>query len=126
MSEQMQASHYSDQQPGEHEPSLAEVAARRMAARTQWQKALARAKERFNPVNVRNEVVENAADTIGGAADKAGAVAWAHRGKLALAGVLGGLFFARKPIAKATAPLADQAKTAFGRAKQAVRDRTKR
>lgn len=106
-----------------HEPSLAEVAARRMAARTQWQKALARAKERFTPGNVKDEMVENAAETIGNAADKAATAAWAHRGKLALAGLLGGLFFARKPLAKASAPLATKARTKVAEAGKALRNR---
>lgn len=108
------------------EPSLAEIAARRVAARSQWQKALARAKERFDPVNMREEVIDTASDKIGTAADKAGAVAWAHRGKLAIAGLLGSLFFARKPIAKVTTPLAEQARTTFGKARQGLRDRKKR
>lgn len=109
-----------------HPPSLAEVAARRLAARAQWQKALARAKDRFTPANLRNEAVESAADAIGGAADKAGAAAWAHRGKIAIAAILGGLLFARKPIAKAAAPMARQVKTATEKAVSSIRDRTRR
>lgn len=94
--------------------TLAEVSARRLAARTQWQKALARAKERFAPANLREEAIDTAADTLGNAADKGAAFAWAHRGKIALAGLLGGLFLARKPIGKAAAPLASQAKDKIG------------
>jgi hypothetical protein len=94
--------------------TLAEVSARRLAARTQWQKALARAKERFAPGNLREEAIHSAADTLGSAADKGASLAWAHRGKIALAGLLGGLFLARKPIAKAAAPLASQAKGKIG------------
>lgn len=108
-----------------HDPSLAEISARRLAARTQWQRALARARERFTPANVSNEMVERAADTIGEAADKTATLAWAHRGKIALAGLLGGLFLARKPIAKAAAPLAGRAKEALGQAAGAIRDRKK-
>lgn len=132
MNDLPQAPQESDAEPAQEQaeqaeaPSLAEVAARRLAARTQWQKALARARERFNPVNVRDEVIETAADKIGTAADKAGAIAWAHRGKLAVAGLIGGLFFARKPIAKAAAPLADQAKATIDKAAQAIRDRSGR
>lgn len=108
------------------EPSLAEVSARRVAARTQWQKALARAKERFSPGNVREEMVETAADTVGTAVDKAGSVAWAHRGKLALAGIFGGLFLARKPIARVAVPAAEQARNRLGTLLKAIGERTKR
>jgi ElaB/YqjD/DUF883 family membrane-anchored ribosome-binding protein len=106
-------------------PSLSEVSARRLAARTQWQMALARAKERFTPANLGNEMVEKAADTIGGAADKAGSAAWAHRGKIAVAGLLGGLLFWRKPIAKAATPLAQQAKVTASKAAQSLRNHKK-
>ena len=94
--------------------TLAEVSARRLAARTQWQKALARAKERFAPANLREEAIDSAAETVGNAADKGAAFAWAHRGKIALAGLLGGLFLARKPIAKAAKPFATQARGKIG------------
>lgn len=114
------------QAPDSHEPSLSEMAARRVAARTQWQKALARAKERFSPANIRNEAVDTAADAIGAAADKAGALAWAHRGKLALASLLGGLILARKPICKVAAPMADQTRTSFRKAARTLRDRFRR
>ncbi|GGB60514.1 hypothetical protein [Blastomonas aquatica] len=109
----------------EHEPSLAEVAARRLAARSQWQQALARAQVRFNPVNMRNEAVETAADAIGGAVDKVGATAWMHRGKLAMAGVLSGLFFARKPISQACAPVIEKTKVSIDKAAARVRAKTK-
>ncbi len=121
MTEQMQAA----QSPDEHEPSFAEVAARRVAARTQWQKALARAKERFTPANVADEAVDTAANTIGGAADKAAGFAWAHRGKLALAGLLGGLIYGRKPIAKATGPLVGKARASIGKARETLLSRKK-
>lgn len=110
----------------ENAPSLAEVTARRVAARSQWQKALARAQERFAPANLRDEAVHNVAETIGGAADKAATMAWAHRGKLALTGLLGGLLYFRKPVAKAVAPLAGRAKASAHRASEAVRRRTRR
>lgn len=121
MTDQMLAQQ-GDDEPA-HEPGLAEVAARRLAARTQWQKALARAKDRFAPDNVKEEMIDQAADAIGGAADKAAALAWAHRGKVALAGLLGGLFLARKPLAKAAGPLAGKAGASIGKAAQALRDR---
>jgi hypothetical protein len=95
--------------------SLAEVSARRLAARSQWQKALARAQDRFAPANLRDEAIETAAEKIGNAADKAAGLALAHRGKIALAGLLGGLLLARKPIARNAAPLADKAKAGLGR-----------
>ena len=95
--------------------TLAEMAARRLAARSQWQKALARARERFAPANLRDEAIDSAATTLSGAADKGAALAWAHRGKIALAGLLGGLFLARKPIAEVARPLAAQTKGAVGR-----------
>jgi len=101
--------------------SLAEVSARRLAARSQWQKALARAKDRFAPANLRDEAIETAAEKIGNAADQAAGLAWAHRGKIALAGLLGGLFFARKPIARAAGPIADKAKHQAARAREALR-----
>ncbi len=109
----------SDESPHPHEDddsaqTLAEVSARRLAARTQWQKALARAKERFAPANLREEAIHTAADTLGNAADKGASLAWAHRGKIALAGLLGGLFLARKPIGKAAGPLASQARDKIG------------
>lgn len=119
-------------EPPHHDPeddgaeSLAEVSARRLAARSQWQKALARAKDRFTPANLRDEAIETAAEKIGNAADQAAGLAWAHRGKIALAGLLGGLFFARKPIAKAAAPLADKAKLQAGKAREALRRTGKR
>ena len=116
--------------PRDHEDdgaeSLAEVSARRLAARSQWQKALARAKHRFTPANLRDEAIETAAETIGNAADQAAGLAWAHRGKIALAGLLGGLFLARKPIAKVAAPLADKAKLQAGKARDALRRTSKR
>lgn len=116
--------------PHDHEDdgaeSLAEVSARRLAARSQWQKALARAKDRFTPANLRDEAIETAAEKIGNAADQAAGLAWAHRWKIALAGLLGGLFFARKPIAKAAAPLADKAKLQAGKAREALRRTGKR
>ena len=59
--------------------SLAEVSARRLAARSQWQKALARAKDRFAPANLRDEAIETAAEKIGNAADQAAGLAWTHR-----------------------------------------------
>lgn len=123
MTDQMQAPH--EPTTPDHEPSLAEVAARRLAARSQWQQALARAKVRFNPVNMRNEAVDTAADAIGGAADKVGTVAWAHRGKLALAGVVSGLLFARKPITRVCAPLMEKTKASIDKAAASVRNRTK-
>jgi hypothetical protein len=101
--------------------SLAEVSARRLAARTQWQKALARAKDRFAPANLRDEAIETAAEKIGHAADQAAGIAWTHRWKIALAGLLGGLFLARKPIAKAAAPLADKARGQAEKAREALR-----
>lgn len=108
-----QAAHLPDDDQGpEHELSLAEISARRTAAHSQWQKALARAKERFTPGNMRDEAIHNAAETIGGAADKAASMAWAHRGKLALAGLLGGLVFFRQPVARTAGPLATKAKNA--------------
>ncbi|MFN3818903.1 hypothetical protein [Blastomonas sp.] len=107
------------------EPSLAEVSARRLAARSQWEKALARAKERFNPVNLRDEVVQTTADKIGGAADEAGAAAWAHRGKLAIAGLIGGIFLARKPIVEKGAPLAEHARASAEKAMTSLRRRFK-
>lgn len=107
------------------EPSLAEVAARRLAARSQWQKALARAKERFTPVNLRDEAVHTAADKIGTAADKVGTAAWAHRGKLAVAGLLGGVFLARKPIAEKGPPLVKQVRSALSTTADAIRARIK-
>lgn len=111
--------------PHDHEDdgaeSLAEVAARRLAARSQWQKALARAKDRFAPANLRDEAIHTAADKIGNAADHAAGFAWAHRGKIALAGLLGGLFLARKPIAKATAPLAEKARAQASKARVTLR-----
>lgn len=95
-----------------HKPGLAEVAARRMAARSQWQMALARAKDRFAPASVKEELISTAAETIGGAADKAASLALAHRGKIAVTGLLGGvaaaLVIARKPIARAAGPRAGQ------------------
>lgn len=106
--------------------SLAEVSARRLAARSQWQKALARAKDRFAPAHLRDEAIHTAAEKIGGAADHAAGLAWAHRGKLALAGLLGALFFARKPIARATAPLADKARHQAEKAREALRRTGKR
>lgn len=109
-----------------HDPSLAEVAARRLAARSQWEMALARAKERFAPSNVANEMIENTADTIGEAADKTASLAWAHRWKIALAGLLGGLFLARKPIGKNAGPIATRAKTSLSNAADAIRNRKKR
>lgn len=109
-----------------HEPSLAEVSARRTAAHTQWQKALARAKERFKPANMRDEAIHNAAEAVGGAADKAASAAWAHRGKLALAGVLGGLVVFRKPVAKVAGPLAAKAKVSIHEATRAIDKRIKR
>lgn len=102
--------------------SLAEISARRLAARSQWQKALARARDRFAPANLRDEAIETAAEKIGHAADHAAGLAWAHRGKIALAGMLGGLFLARKPIARNAAPLADKAKTGLGRLGTKLRD----
>lgn len=126
MTDETPAQMHAAEASSEHEPSLAEISARRTAAHSQWEKALARAKERFNPVNVRNEVVDTAANAIGEAADTAGSFAWAHRGKLAVAGLLGGLFFARKPIAKAAAPLTGQAKVSLDKATQAIRERTRR
>lgn len=121
-----EASHDDDSPKAEeHDPSLAEISARRLAARTQWQRALARAKERFTPANVSSEMADRAAETIGQAADKTAAFAWAHRGKIALAGLLGGLFLARKPIAKAAVPLASKAKESLGQAAQAFKDRKK-
>lgn len=114
------------QAPDSQEPSLAEMAARRAAARSQWQKALARARERFSPSNMRNEALDTAADAIGTAADKAGALAWAHRGTLAVAGVLGGLFLARKPIGKVAVPMADQARTSFRQVARRVRNHFRR
>jgi hypothetical protein len=120
-------SHLPDADQGpEHEPSLAEVSARRTAAHAQWQKALARAKERFTPGNIRNEAIDNVAETVGGAADKAASLAWAHRGKLALAGLLGGLVVFRKPVAEVTGPLAAKAKGSIDRATAAIRQRVTR
>lgn len=115
----------SDPLPKE-EPSLAEVAARRTAAHSQWQKALARARERFTPSNMRDEAIHNAAEAIGGAADKAATTAWAHRGKLALAGLAGGLVYFRKPVARVAGPLAAQAKASIDGATRAIRHRIKR
>ncbi|WP_017672562.1 hypothetical protein [Blastomonas sp. AAP53] len=90
--------------------SLAEVSARRLAARSQWQMALARAKDRFAPANLRDEAIDTAAHAVGNAADRGASLAWAHRGKIALAGLLGGLFLARKPIREAAGPLTTKAK----------------
>ena len=101
--------------------SLAEVSARRLAARSQWQKALARAKDRFAPANLRDEAIETATEKIGHAADQAAGIAWTHRWKIALAGLLGGLFLARKPITKAAAPLADKARGQAEKAREALR-----
>jgi len=101
--------------------TLAEVSARRLAARSQWQKALARAKDRFAPANLRDEAVETAAEKIGSAADKAAGLAWAHRGKIVLAGLLGGLFLARKPIAQNAAPLAAKARDGVSKAAAKLR-----
>lgn len=109
-----------------HDSSLAEVSARRLAARTQWQMALARAKERFAPANVATEIIDRTADTIGGAADKSASLAWAHRGKIALAALLGGLFVARKPIAKNAGPLAARAKVSLNDAADAIKNLKKR
>lgn len=106
--------------------SLAEVSARRLAARSQWQKALARAKDRFAPANLRHEAIETAAEKIGNAADQAAGLAWTHRWKIALAGLLGGLFLARKPITKAAAPLADKAREQAEKARDALRSTGKR
>lgn len=106
--------------------SLAEVSARRLAARSQWQKALARAKDRFAPANLRDEAIHTAAEKIGDAADTAAGLAWAHRGKLALAGLLGGLFLARKPLGKAVAPLADKARHQAEKAREALHKPGKR
>lgn len=106
--------------------SLAEVSARRIAARSQWQKALARAKDRFAPANLRDEAIETVAEKVGNAADQAAGLAWAHRGKIALAGLLGGLFFARKPIAKAAGPITEKAKVQAARARKALRKSGKR
>ncbi|PXW71593.1 hypothetical protein C7451_11237 [Blastomonas natatoria] len=103
--------------------SLAEVSARRLAARTQWQKALARARDRFAPANLRDEALDAAAERIGTAADSAAGFAWAHRGKIALAGLLGGLFLARKPIARNVAPLAEKAKQGIEKTTARLRDR---
>ena len=108
-----------------HDPDLAASAARRVAARTQWQKALARAKERFAPPNVTSEMIDRTADAIGGAADKTAALAWPHRIKIALVAVLGGLFLARKPIGKAAGPLAARASKALQNAANAVKNRLK-
>lgn len=96
--------------------SLSAMAARRLAARTQWQRALARAKDRFAPANLRDEAVGHTAEKIGGAVDRGGAFAWAHRGKIAVAGLLGGLFLARKPIAKTAGPLAAHARRHISKA----------
>lgn len=106
--------------------SLAEVSARRLAARSQWQKALARAKDRFAPANLRDEAIETAAEKIGNAADQAAGLAWTHRWKIALAGLLGGLFLARKPITKTAAPLADKARAQAEKARDALRSTGKR
>lgn len=114
-------------EPPHHDPeddgaeSLAEVSARRLAARSQWQKALARAKDRFAPANLRDEAIETAAEKIGNAADQAAGLAWTHRWKIAMAGLLGGLFLARKPIAKATAPLGEKARQQATKARDALR-----
>lgn len=115
-----------DPDDGDGAESLAEVAARRLAARSQWQKALARAKDRFAPANLRDEAIETAAEKIGNAADQAAGLAWAHRWKIALAGLLGGLFLARKPIAKAAAPLTDKARAQAEKAREALRNTAKR
>lgn len=106
--------------------SLAEVSARRLAARSQWQKALARAKDRFAPASLRDEAIETVAEKVGNATDQAAGLAWAHRGKIALAGLLGGLFFARKPIAKAAGPIAEKAKVQAAKARDALRRTGKR
>ncbi|MDM7955627.1 hypothetical protein [Blastomonas sp.] len=115
----------SDLQHPSDEPSLAEVTVRRTAAHTQWQKALARAKERFTPANVRDEAINNAAEAVGGAADKVGSLAWAHRGKLAIAGLLGGLVVFRKPVAEVAGPLAVKARASIDTATSAIKDRLK-
>lgn len=116
--------------PHDHEDdgaeSLAEVSARRLAARSQWQKALARAKDRFAPAHLRDEAIETAAEKIGNAADQAAGLAWAHRWKIAIVGLLGGLFLARKPITKAAGPIADKAKIQAGKAREALRKTGKR
>lgn len=103
--------------------SLAEMSARRLAARSQWQMALARAKDRFAPAHLRDEAIGAAADTIGHAADRGAAFAWAHRGKIALAGLLGGLFLARRPIGKAARPVAAQAKDQISKTLDRIRTR---
>lgn len=106
--------------------SLAEVSARRIAARSQWQKALARAKDRFAPANLRDEAIDTVAEKVANAADQATDLAWTHRWKLALAALFGGLFFARKPIAKAAAPMAEKAKVQAAKAREALRKSGKR
>lgn len=126
MTEETSAQMQAAEPSSDHVPSLAEISARRTVAHTQWQKALARAKERFTPANLKDEAVDTAANAIGDAADTAGAFAWAHRGKIAIAGLLGGLFFARKPITKVTAPAATKAKVALDKAARAIRERAKR
>jgi len=83
---------------GENAETLAEAAARREAAHSQWQKALARARDRFRPANLRDEAIEHAAEAIGNAADEAARLAVRHKGKLALGGSLIALVAARKPL----------------------------
>lgn len=106
--------------------SLAEVSARRIAARSQWQKALARAKDRFAPANLRDEAIDKVVEKVGNAADQAAGLAWTHRWKIALATLFGGLFLARKPIAKAAAPMAEKAKVQAAKAREALRNSDKR
>ena len=72
------------------------------------------------------KAIETAAEKIGNAADQAAGLAWTHRWKIALAGLLGGLFLARKPITKAAAPLADKARAQAEKARDALRSTGKR
>lgn len=85
--------------------AVTEQAARRLAARSQWQQALLRARERFAPAALKDEMIDKAADTVAGVADEAARLAWAHKGKVALAGAVAALVAARKPLARAAAPL---------------------
>lgn len=93
--------------------SLSESAARRRLARAKWDQSLEQARHRFAPENLLDEAIERTVDVIGDAADKGASLAWAHRGKIAMVAVLGGVVGFRKQISQKARPLATSASARF-------------